>query len=151
MPTQPTDIEIIHSDRGGQMTYHGPGQLIVYPLIDLRRRKIGVKSMVNLLEQCVIDYLAKFGIKAERIVGAPGVYVNNEKIAALGLRVRHGATYHGLSFNVDMDLSPFSLIDPCGYKDLLVTQLKDLGVDRTVEEVETDVIPRLLDLLATRH
>lgn len=130
------------------MTYHGPGQLVIYPLIDLRRRRFGVKSMVNSLEQCVIDYLDEFGIRAERIGGAPGVYVNSEKIAALGLRVRRGATYHGLSFNVDMDLSPYSLIDPCGYKDLVVTQLKDLGVNRTVDQVQAPLVKRLMELMS---
>ncbi|MDJ0955479.1 MAG: lipoyl(octanoyl) transferase LipB [Arenicellales bacterium] len=147
LPVRPTHIEVIHTDRGGQMTYHGPGQLIIYPLIDLKRRKIGIKRVVDLLEQCVIDYLADHDINADRIGGAPGVYVNKEKIAALGLRVRRGATYHGLSFNVDMDLSPFSLIDPCGYKDLVVTQLKDLGVNKTIEQVEDVLVNRFIELL----
>ena len=129
------------------MTYHGPGQLILYPLVDLKRRKIGVKRVVDLLEECIIGYLADYNIKAGRITGAPGVYVNNKKIAALGLRVRHGACYHGLSFNVDMDLSPFSLIDPCGYKDLVVTQLKDLGVNQTVEQVGDALVNRFIELL----
>ena len=147
LPIRPTHIEVIHTDRGGQMTYHGPGQLIVYPLIDLKRRKIGIKRVVDLLEQCVIDYLADYDINADRIAGAPGVYVNKKKIAALGLRVRRGATYHGLSFNVDMDLSPFSLIDPCGYKDLVVTQLKDFGVNQTIEQVEDVLVNRFIELL----
>ena len=146
-PIQPTDIEVIRTDRGGQMTYHGPGQLIIYPLVDLKRRRIGIKRVVDILEQCVIDYLAEYDIKADRVAGAPGVYVDNEKIAALGLRVRRGATYHGLSFNIDMDLSPFSLIDPCGYKDLVVTQLKDLGVNKTVEQVEDVLVNRFMELL----
>ena len=149
LPFRSTNIEVIHTDRGGQITYHGPGQLIVYPLIDLKRRKISVKRVVAILEQCVIDYLAEFNIKADRIVGAPGVYINNEKIAALGLRVRRSSTYHGLSFNVDMDLSPFSLIDPCGYKDLVVTQLKDLGVNKTVKQVEDILVARFIELLTS--
>ena len=147
LPLRPTQIEVIHTDRGGKMTYHGPGQLILYPLVDLKRRKIGVKRVVDLLEECIIGYLTDYNIKAGRITGAPGVYVNNKKIAALGLRVRHGACYHGLSFNVDMDLSPFSLIDPCGYKDLVVTQLKDLGVKKTVEQVEDVLVNRFIELL----
>ena len=147
LPLRPTQIEVIHTDRGGKMTYHGPGQLILYPLVDLKRRKIGVKRVVDLLEECIIGYLADYNIKAGRIAGAPGVYVNNKKIAALGLRVRHGACYHGLSFNVDMDLSPFSLIDPCGYKDLVVTQLKDLGVKKKVEQVEDVLVNRFIELL----
>ena len=151
LPVRPTDIEVIHTDRGGQMTYHGPGQLIVYPLVDLKRRKMGVKRVVDILEQCVIDYLTEYGIKADRMAGAPGVYVNNEKIAALGLRVRRGATYHGLSFNIDMDLSPFSLIDPCGYKDLVVTQLRDLGVNKTVEQVEDVLVNRFIGLLTNQR
>ena len=148
--TQPrgdAGIEVVHSDRGGQITYHGPGQLVVYPLIDLRRRNIGVKAMVRLLEQAVIDYLAASGIVGERVVGAPGVYVNGKKIAALGLRVRRGATYHGLSFNVNMDLSPFTFIDPCGYRNLTCTQLKDLGAERSVEQVQSDLATRIIELL----
>lgn len=148
--TQPkgdAGIDVVHSDRGGQITYHGPGQLVVYPLIDLRRRNLGIKAMVGLLEQAVIDCLEESGIAGERKAGAPGVYVNGEKIAALGLRVRRGATYHGLSFNVDMDLSPFTFIDPCGYPDLTCTQLKDLGVERTVEQVQSDLASRIVGLL----
>lgn len=147
-PTGPTDIDVVHTDRGGQMTYHGPGQLVVYPLIDLRRRSIGVKSLVNLLEQCVIDYLDEFDLTARRIDGAPGVYVNGEKIAALGLRVRRGATYHGLSFNIEMDLSPFSLIDPCGCKGLVVTQLKNWGVNSGIEQVQEVLVGRLIEQLS---
>ena len=143
-PRTATDIAVVHTDRGGQITYHGPGQLVLYPLIDLRRRSIGVKRLVTALEQTVIDYLAGHRIKAHRIEGAPGVYVNAEKIAALGIRVRRGATYHGLSLNVAMDLSPFLFIEPCGYKDLVVTQLEDLGVSRSVEQVQTALVARLL-------
>lgn len=148
-PTGPTDIDVIHTDRGGQMTYHGPGQLVLYPLIDLRRRRIGIKSVVTRLERCVIDYLAEFGLPAERIDKAPGVYVNGEKIAALGLRVRRGATYHGLSFNIDMDLSPFLLIDPCGYENLIVTQLKNLGVNSSVEQVQAVLVQRFVQMLGS--
>lgn len=143
VPVGHADIPVVHSDRGGQITYHGPGQLIVYPLIDLRRRGIGVKPMVRLLEQCVIDHLANASLAGERMAGAPGVYVDGKKIAALGLRVRRGGCYHGLSFNIDMDLSPFSSIDPCGYRDLEVTQLKDLGVPVALEQVQEDLGRRI--------
>jgi lipoyl(octanoyl) transferase len=143
VPVGHEHIPVVHSDRGGQITYHGPGQLIVYLLIDLRRRKIGIKSMVRLLEQCVIDYLAAASIVGERRADAPGVYVGGKKIAALGLRVRRGACYHGLSFNIDMDLFPFSSIEPCGYRDLEVTQLKDLGVTTTLELVQEDLTRRI--------
>lgn len=146
-PFESTDIEVVHSDRGGQLTYHGPGQLVAYTLIDLRRRGLGIKSLVNRLEQTVIDCLAAYDLEAHTIEGAPGVYVNGEKIAALGLRVRRGATYHGLSFNIDMDLSPFLLIDPCGYKGLAVTQLKRLGVERSVEQVQPVLVQRLIERL----
>jgi lipoyl(octanoyl) transferase len=143
VPVGHEHIPVVHSDRGGQITFHGPGQLIVYLLIDLRRRKIGIKSMVHLLEQCVIDHLANASIAGERRADAPGVYVGGKKIAALGLRVRRGACYHGLSFNIDMDLSPFSSIEPCGYQDLEVTQLKDLGVSAPLEQVQEDLLRRI--------
>lgn len=119
-------IPIIQSDRGGQVTYHAPGQLVVYVLLDLHRRGIGIKQLVELLEQSVIEVLALEGIVAERRVGAPGVYVADAKIAALGLRVRRGCTYHGLALNVAMNLAPFAQINPCGYAGLRVTQLADL-------------------------
>jgi len=121
-----TDILVIQSDRGGQITYHGPGQLIVYCLIDIKRLGIGVKKMVNLIEQSIIDLLKDYSISSHKISGAPGVYVDGSKIAALGLKVRHGRTYHGLSLNIDMDLSPYKLINPCGFKDLNVTQMSNL-------------------------
>ena len=123
------DIPVIHVDRGGQVTYHGPGQLVVYPLLDLKRRRLGIQSLVRILEQSVINLLADYSIRAGRRDKAPGVYVDGRKIAALGLRVRRGCCYHGLSLNVDMDLSPFSMINPCGYADLEVTQLAELGID----------------------
>ena len=121
-----TDISVIQSDRGGQITYHGPGQLIVYCLIDIKRLGIGVKKMVSLIEQSIIDLLEEYSISSHKISGAPGVYVDGSKIAALGLKVRHGRTYHGLSLNIDMDLSPYKLINPCGFKDLNVTQMSNL-------------------------
>jgi len=121
-------IPVIAIDRGGQVTYHGPGQVVVYVLLDLRRRGYGVKQLVLRLEQAVIDLLAGFGVVAERRAGAPGVYVNEAKIAALGLRIKNGCSYHGLALNVAMDLTPFSAINPCGYEGLAVTQTSDLGI-----------------------
>jgi lipoyl(octanoyl) transferase len=121
-------IPLVRADRGGDITYHGPGQLVVYTLVDLARRGIKVRQFVALLEQAVIDLL---GGRGERRVGAPGVYVDGAKIAALGIRVRQGRTYHGLSLNVDMDLAPFSVIDPCGYPGLAVTQTRDIGMKET--------------------
>ena len=124
-PLSDTQIPIVKSDRGGQITYHGPGQIVLYPLLNLRRHGLGVKSLVSKLEQSVIDLLATYEVFAERRVDAPGVYVQEKKIAALGLRIRRGSSYHGLSLNVDMDLAPFKNIDPCGYQGLQVTQLRD--------------------------
>lgn len=131
-PGVPNGIPVVKSDRGGDITYHGPGQVVLYTLVDLARRGIKVKQFVWLLEQSVIDLLAG---RAQRRPGAPGVYVGGAKIAALGIRVRQGRAYHGLSLNVDMDLSPFSAIDPCGYPGLAVTQLRDLGLAEPVDAV----------------
>jgi lipoyl(octanoyl) transferase len=123
------DIPVIPVDRGGQVTYHGPGQLVVYTLLDLTRRRLGVQSLVRLLEQTVIDLLADYRVPAHRRDKAPGVYVDNRKIAALGLRVKKGCAFHGLSLNVDMDLAPFTRINPCGFSDLEVTHMAALGID----------------------
>ena len=142
------DIPVIHVDRGGQVTYHGPGQLIVYPLLNIKRRQLGVQSLVKILEQSVIDLLADYSLSAQRREKAPGVYIDNRKLAALGLRIRKGCSFHGLSLNVDMDLSPFSMINPCGYSDLEVTQLKDLGINDSMENISTQFqthFERLLD------
>lgn len=128
LPRSGTSIPVIKTDRGGQITYHGPGQIVVYTLVDLRRLGIGVRELVRRLEQAVIDVLAGYDIAASGRVQAPGVYVGDAKVAALGLRIRNGCSYHGLSLNVDMDLAPFTDIDPCGYPGLSVTQLRDLGV-----------------------
>jgi lipoyl(octanoyl) transferase len=133
------DIPIVQSDRGGQVTYHGPGQIVVYALLDLNRLRIGVRELVTRLEDSVINLLDDYGIHAEARRDAPGVYVDGRKIAALGLRVRKGRSFHGLSFNVDMDLEPFSRINPCGYEGLEVTQLADL-----VEEFDFKDVERLL-------
>lgn len=123
-----TDIPVVPIDRGGQITYHGPGQVVVYVLVDLRRRGYGIRELVVRMEQAVINVLAAQGVTAARQAGAPGIYVDGAKIAALGLRVKHGCTYHGLAFNVDMDLTPFAAINPCGYAGMPVTQCRDLGV-----------------------
>lgn len=136
-------VPIVAIDRGGQVTYHGPGQVVAYLLIDLRRRGIGVKELVRRMEQAVIDLLAEFGIRAERLAGAPGVYVNGAKIGALGLRIKGGCSYHGLALNVDMDLSPFSAINPCGYEGMAVTQLRDLGVELSWAEVGERLLSQL--------
>ena len=123
-------IPVVQIDRGGQITYHGPGQIVLYLLLDLRRRDFKVRELVRKMEQAVIDLLARYGIAGERREGAPGVYVQGAKIAALGLRVKNGCTYHGLALNVDMDLSPFTAINPCGYAGMAVTQMKTLcGAD----------------------
>ena len=138
-----SEIDVIQSDRGGQITYHGPGQLIVYCLIDIKRLGIGVKEMVRIIEKSIIDLLNDYSIPSHKIVGAPGVYVDGSKIAALGLKVKRGKTYHGLSLNVDMNLSPYKLINPCGYRDLNVTQMSNL----TDNKLELDKIKKQL----TKH
>jgi len=136
-------IPVHRTDRGGQVTYHGPGQLVMYPLLDLRRKGISIRNYVYLLEQAVINVLDQYGIAALRRQGAPGVYVKNRKIAALGIRVRNGCCYHGLALNVDMDLAPFAGINPCGYAGLEVTRLADFGVGLSVEQVSQDMVPAI--------
>ncbi len=137
-------IPVINSDRGGQVTYHGPGQIVVYTLLDLRRLNIGVRQLVTVLEQSIINLLADYGVRSNARRDAPGVYVNNAKIAALGLRVRKGCSFHGLALNVDMDLEPFSRINPCGYEGLEVTQLKNLLADVKIKKVIDDLQQSLL-------
>jgi lipoyl(octanoyl) transferase len=134
------DIPVVPVDRGGQVTYHGPGQIVGYPLIDLRRVGVGVRELVKRIEQSLIDTMAHWHIEAARREGAPGVYVGDAKIAALGLRVRRGCSFHGLAFNVDMDLEPFQRINPCGYKGLAVTQLLDLVGSLRLADVEDVLI-----------
>ncbi len=129
-------IPVVRTDRGGQVTYHGPGQLIAYLLIDLKRRHWGVRQLVTAMEQSIIDLLAEYQIKGETRRDAPGVYVAEAKIAALGLRVRHGCSYHGLSLNVEMDLTPFQRINPCGYEQMEVTSLHDIGMNVSVKKLE---------------
>jgi len=141
------DIPVIPVDRGGQVTYHGPGQMVVYIMLDLRRLGLGIRQLVEALEKSVIDWLAAQNICAQTRREAPGVYVDGAKIAALGLRVRRGCSYHGLAFNVDMDLEPFSRINPCGYQGLAVTQLSDLGVALSVDEVSEGWQPYLASQL----
>ncbi|MFU8877229.1 MAG: lipoyl(octanoyl) transferase LipB [Wenzhouxiangellaceae bacterium] len=131
----PGDIPVIQTDRGGQITYHGPGQLVAYPLLDLERLGLGVRTLVATLEACVIDLLAEHGLAAARRTGAPGVYVDGAKIASIGLKVRRGRSFHGLAFNIDMDLEPFSRINPCGYAGQPMTSLALLGVETTPEAV----------------
>jgi lipoyl(octanoyl) transferase len=123
----PGDIPVIQVDRGGQVTFHGPGQIVAYPLVDLRRKGIGVRDFVQRIEEAIIRTLAHYGVRGERVAGAPGIYVDGDKIASLGLRVRRGCTFHGLAFNIDMDLEPFQRINPCGYAGLRVTQLSALA------------------------
>lgn len=147
----PKDIPVIQCDRGGQVTYHGPGQLIVYLLLDLRRRQLGVKQLVSIMEQAVIDLLVEAGIKGERREKAPGIYVSGAKIAALGLRVRRGCSYHGLSLNIDMDLEPFTRINPCGYPDLAACQLGDLSPGITFNETAIALLHQLQHQLNSNH
>ena len=137
------DIPVVHSDRGGQVTYHGPGQLVIYTLLDTHRLRIGPRELVRRLEQGVIDALAALNIQAQRRAGAPGVYVEEAKIAALGLRLRYGMSYQGLALNIDLDLEPFLRINPCGYAGLRVTRLADLGVTLDCAAVTARVLPHL--------
>lgn len=143
----PADIPLVRIDRGGQITYHGPGQLVAYLLLDLPRRRLKVRELVFLMEQAIIDTLADHGIEAERKDGAPGVYVAGDKIAALGLRVRNGCSYHGLAINVDADLAPFGWINPCGYKGLKTIRMKDFGIDAGVDAVGERLLGHLQALL----
>jgi len=144
-----TQIPIIQSDRGGQITYHAPGQLIIYCLIDIKRLGIGIKKMVSIIEQSLIELLSSYDITAHTLKGAPGVYVNDSKIAALGLKVKHGRTYHGLSLNIDMDLSPYTLINPCGYSDLKVTQMRNLTNNiLNISDIQHELSEHLIDSVA---
>lgn len=137
----PGDIPVVQSDRGGQVTYHGPGQLVAYPLLDLRRLKIGVRELVTSIEQTIVATLAHYQIESAAKPDAPGVYVNGDKIASLGLRVRRGCSFHGLALNVAMDLAPFQRINPCGYQGLAMTQMKDLLPNPpALEDVQTQLV-----------
>jgi lipoyl(octanoyl) transferase len=141
----PGDIPVVQVDRGGQVTYHGPGQIVAYPLVDIRRSGVGVRDFVNCIEESIIKVLRHYGVNGVRRAGAPGVYVDGEKIASVGLRVRQGRTFHGLSFNIDMDLEPFQRINPCGYEGLVVTQLSSFS---TV--VFNEVESRLVDSITAQ-
>lgn len=143
-----SSIPVIKTDRGGQITYHGPGQIVTYVLVDLKRKGIGVKELVGRIEQSIIDVLSAYGIDAERKVGAPGVYVKGAKIAALGLRVKSGCSYHGLALNVAMDLTPFRAINPCGYAGMEVTDLATLGVRVSINDVMTTLSQHLITQLS---
>ena len=140
----PGDIPVVQIDRGGQVTYHGPGQLVVYPLIDLRRSGLGIRDLVTALERSVITLAAEYGITAESRRNAPGVYVGGRKLASVGIRVRRGASYHGLALNVDLDLEPFGRINPCGYEGLEMTRLADLGGAGSVAAAAEALEPHLL-------
>nr|WP_245929736.1 lipoyl(octanoyl) transferase LipB [Leucothrix pacifica] len=137
------NIPVVNIDRGGQVTYHGPGQLVIYLLLNLHRRKLGIRKLVTFIEDTIVDLLADYDIKANSDPDAPGVYVDGKKIAALGLRVSRGCTTHGLSLNIDMDLSPFNRINPCGYKGLEIVQCSDLGINKTLNEI-ADQLTNLL-------
>jgi lipoyl(octanoyl) transferase len=143
----PGDIPVVQIDRGGQVTYHGPGQLVVYPLIDLRRAGLGIRDLVTALERSVIDLAAERGVQAEARRSAPGVYVNGKKLASVGIRVRRGASYHGLAVNVNLDLEPFGRINPCGYEGLQMTRFADLGGPDSVAAAADEIQPHLLRTL----
>lgn len=140
----PGDIPVIQIDRGGQVTYHGPGQLMIYPLIDLRRAGLGVRDLVTALEQCVVDLAAEYGIEAASRCDAPGVYVDDVKLASVGLRIRRGSSFHGMALNVDVDLEPFSRINPCGFEGLELTDLARLGGERDLAVIRDRLLPHLL-------
>ena len=140
----PGDIPVVQIDRGGQVTFHGPGQLMIYPLIDIRRANIGVRRLVTALEQSVVDLVAEYDIEAAARADAPGVYVEGRKLASVGLRIRRGASFHGMALNVDVDLEPFSRINPCGYEELEMTDLHRLGVALQMKAASEDLLPHFL-------
>lgn len=148
LPRDACDIPVVRIDRGGQITYHGPGQLVAYLLVDLKRRGLTVRPLVRLIEELVIDLLGEYGISAATRPGAPGVYVGAAKIAALGLRITRGCSFHGLALNVDMDLTPFHAIDPCGYPGLAVTQLRDLGLTDDLQAVKRKLVLQIQKVFA---
>jgi len=141
----PGDIPVVQIDRGGQVTFHGPGQLMVYPLLDLRRANIGVRKLVTALEQSVVDLVAEFDVEAVARADAPGVYVNAEKLASVGLRIRRGSSFHGMALNVDIDLEPFSRINPCGYAELQMTDLHRLAIELSLETAAERLLPHFLN------
>ena len=143
----PGDIPVVQIDRGGQVTFHGPGQLMVYPLIDIRRANIGVRKLVTALEQSVVDLAAEYEVDAAARADAPGVYVGDNKLASVGLRIRRGSSFHGMALNVDVDLEPFTRINPCGYAELEMTDLHRLGIDLQLEETADRLLPHFLQHL----
>jgi lipoyl(octanoyl) transferase len=143
----PGDIPVVQIDRGGEVTYHGPGQLVVYPLVDIRRAKLGVRDVVTALEQSVIQLVGEYGVAAEARREAPGIYVGNRKLGSVGLRIRRHSSYHGLAVNVNLDLEPFQRINPCGFQGLEMTQLAQLGGPGTVEAAANALEPHLLRAL----
>jgi len=147
----PGDIPVVQIDRGGQVTYHGPGELMIYPLVHLRRAGLGVRDMVTALEHAAVALLAEFSITARSRADAPGVYVDGRKIASVGLRVRRGATYHGMALNIDVDLEPFSRINPCGYSDLEVVDLRTLGISESMAQIQQRIQHHLLCRLDMRN
>lgn len=150
----PGDIPVVKVDRGGQVTYHGPGQLVVYVLLDLKRRNLGVRALVTMIEQVLVELLAGYQINAYAKADAPGVYVDDAKIASLGLRVRKGCTFHGLALNVNMDLSPFARINPCGYAGMQMIQCKDIGGPQSIAEAKQRIVQcfqRALNVTALQH
>lgn len=146
----PGDIPVVQIDRGGQVTYHGPGQLMVYPLIDLKRANIGVRKLVTALEQSVVDLAAEFDVAAVARADAPGVYVAGDKLASVGLRIRRGASFHGMALNVDADLEPFTRINPCGYAELKMTDLKRLGIGLSLKDAAEKLLPHFLQHLGLK-
>ena len=140
----PGDIPVVQIDRGGQVTFHGPGQLMIYPLLDIKRADIGVRKLVTALEQSVVDLVAEYEVAAVARTDAPGVYVAGDKLASVGLRIRRGSSFHGMALNVDVDLEPFTRINPCGYAELQMTDLKRLGINLTLEESSEKLLPHFL-------
>jgi len=145
------DIPVVQVDRGGQVTYHGPGQLMIYPLVDLKRAKIGVRDLVTGLERSIVDLVADYGIEGKARKDAPGVYVDSRKIASVGLRIRRGASFHGMALNINVDLAPFSQINPCGFSDLEVTDLRSLGISTDRESLRAAVERNLLGHLGLQN
>ena len=143
----PGDIPVVQIDRGGQVTFHGPGQLMVYPLIDIQRSGIGVRKLVTALEQSVVDLAADYDVEAAARADAPGVYTEGKKLASVGLRIRRGSSFHGMALNVDIDLEPFTRINPCGYAELEMTDLNRLGIDLQLEETSRKLLPHFLEHL----
>ncbi len=140
----PGDIPVVQIDRGGQVTFHGPGQLMIYPLIDIRRSNIGVRNLVTALEQSVVDLAKDYDVEAKARADAPGVYVDGDKLASVGLRIRRGSSFHGMALNVDVDLEPFTRINPCGYAELQMTDLHRLGIDLDLESAADKFLPHFL-------